>query len=163
MPLLSPYEAEVALGAQVWQAQYPMDYYAKAAGPWGNYASEAARRECEERVGGCGERAGGCGDCGDCGCAGAAEEEKGGAQEKSAGGAPVIGRRPRPHPPNKLRARASASSSACAPRVAMPPARPAADMPARDGGTHSTPATPVLGRTPTGRASLLAVIGLGDG
>lgn len=43
MPLLSPYEAEVALGARTWIEQYPMDYYAKGAGSWGNYASEEAR------------------------------------------------------------------------------------------------------------------------
>jgi hypothetical protein len=36
-PLLSPYEAHVALGVTQWRDQYPMDFYAKGAGPWGNY------------------------------------------------------------------------------------------------------------------------------
>lgn len=31
-PLLSPYEAEVALGSAKWQQVYPMDYYAATAG-----------------------------------------------------------------------------------------------------------------------------------
>jgi 2-(3-amino-3-carboxypropyl)histidine synthase len=35
-PLLSPYEAAVALGEIMWQSQvYPMDFYANASlGPW---------------------------------------------------------------------------------------------------------------------------------
>ena len=36
-PLLNPYEAHVALGAAEWKDVYPMDFYAKGAGPWGNY------------------------------------------------------------------------------------------------------------------------------
>lgn len=43
-PLLSPYEAEVALGAAHWAPVYPMDYYAKAGGPWSNYAVRDAER-----------------------------------------------------------------------------------------------------------------------
>ena len=34
-PLLSPYEASVALDAVKWQTPYPMDFYAHAAGKWG--------------------------------------------------------------------------------------------------------------------------------
>ncbi len=36
-PILSPYEAFVALGAAEWRSQYPMDFYAKGSGPWTNY------------------------------------------------------------------------------------------------------------------------------
>lgn len=37
-PLLSPYEAEVALNDHQWLEVYPMDYYRKDAGPWANYS-----------------------------------------------------------------------------------------------------------------------------
>jgi 2-(3-amino-3-carboxypropyl)histidine synthase len=42
IPLLTPYEAHVALGLAPpwWEGEgspYPMDYYARDAGPWGNY------------------------------------------------------------------------------------------------------------------------------
>ena len=33
-PLLSPYEASVALERATWQPVYPMDYYANEGGPW---------------------------------------------------------------------------------------------------------------------------------
>lgn len=36
-PLLTPYEAFVALGKTQWQEQYPMDFYAKKGGEWTNY------------------------------------------------------------------------------------------------------------------------------
>jgi 2-(3-amino-3-carboxypropyl)histidine synthase len=36
-PLLTPYEAEVALGATAWREVYPMDYYARGSGTWTNY------------------------------------------------------------------------------------------------------------------------------
>ncbi len=37
-PLLNPYEAFVALGYVEWREhEYPMDFYAKNAGPWTNY------------------------------------------------------------------------------------------------------------------------------
>ena len=36
-PLLSSYEAEVALNQVAWQSVYPMDYYADAGGRWSNY------------------------------------------------------------------------------------------------------------------------------
>ena len=36
-PLLSPYEAEVALEATAWRERYPMDFYARGSGPWTNY------------------------------------------------------------------------------------------------------------------------------
>lgn len=37
LPLLTPYEAFVALGETQWREQYPMDFYAKGSGPWTNY------------------------------------------------------------------------------------------------------------------------------
>lgn len=33
-PLLSPYEAMVALGEAEWQSEYPMDFYSAEGGPW---------------------------------------------------------------------------------------------------------------------------------
>lgn len=36
-PLLTPYEAYVALGVAQWQEVYPMDYYQRGSGPWTNY------------------------------------------------------------------------------------------------------------------------------
>ena len=39
-PLLTPYEAHVALGAAEWQEVYPMDYYEKGRGPWTNYGKD---------------------------------------------------------------------------------------------------------------------------
>jgi 2-(3-amino-3-carboxypropyl)histidine synthase len=36
-PLLTPYEAEVALGITAWREVYPMDYYARGSGSWTNY------------------------------------------------------------------------------------------------------------------------------
>lgn len=38
-PLLSSYEAEVALGESTWLDVYPMDYYSDAGGKWSNYAA----------------------------------------------------------------------------------------------------------------------------
>ncbi|CAM9161626.1 unnamed protein product [Discosporangium mesarthrocarpum] len=35
-PLLSPYEADVALGEIAWRDLYPMDFYANGSGPWTN-------------------------------------------------------------------------------------------------------------------------------
>lgn len=35
-PLLSPYEAHVALEATTWRERYPMDFYSKGSGPWTN-------------------------------------------------------------------------------------------------------------------------------
>lgn len=40
VPLLTPYEAEVALGATAWRERYPMDYYSRGSGPWTNYYKE---------------------------------------------------------------------------------------------------------------------------
>lgn len=40
-PLLSPYEAEVALGSAEWGAEYPMDHYSKAGGKWAVYTDKA--------------------------------------------------------------------------------------------------------------------------
>ena len=37
-PLLTPYEAMVALGHTEWRDVYPMDYYASDGGDWTNYA-----------------------------------------------------------------------------------------------------------------------------
>ena len=39
-PLLSPYEAEVAIGATEWRERYPMDFYSKEGGHWANYYKE---------------------------------------------------------------------------------------------------------------------------
>lgn len=46
-PLLSPYEAEVALNLTTWLpgGKYPMDFYRKDAGPWGNYSEETAQKK----------------------------------------------------------------------------------------------------------------------
>ena len=41
-PLLTPYEAEVALGFAEWLAVYPQDYYARGSGPWTNYYKQPA-------------------------------------------------------------------------------------------------------------------------
>lgn len=35
-PLLSPYEADVALEETKWREVYPMDFYAKGSGAWTN-------------------------------------------------------------------------------------------------------------------------------
>lgn len=49
VPLLSPYEAHVALDAAEWREQYPMDFYAKGSGEWTNYyQSEEELREARE-------------------------------------------------------------------------------------------------------------------
>lgn len=40
-PLLSPYEAEVALGTTSWQSTYPMDHYSKAGGKWAVYTDKS--------------------------------------------------------------------------------------------------------------------------
>lgn len=42
VPMLTPYEAEVALGLAEWRAVYPQDYYARGSGPWTNYWKEPA-------------------------------------------------------------------------------------------------------------------------
>ena len=74
MPLLSPYEAEVALGASEWLSTYPMDYYSKAGGTWANYALEhdrkASRERCCKRAAAVEAAEGGCGQggCGQGGC-----------------------------------------------------------------------------------------------
>jgi 2-(3-amino-3-carboxypropyl)histidine synthase len=57
-PLLTPYEAEVALGARDFQPVYPMDNYAKSGGSYSNYATDALRQasqaKCREQTaGGC--------------------------------------------------------------------------------------------------------------
>jgi len=43
-PLLSSYEAEVALGLAQWKPVYPMDFYSTHGGPWSNYHKEVSRR-----------------------------------------------------------------------------------------------------------------------
>jgi hypothetical protein len=40
-PLLTPYEAHVALAAEEWREVYPMDYYAQGSGAWTNYYAGA--------------------------------------------------------------------------------------------------------------------------
>jgi len=42
-PLLTPYEAEIALGVRDWLPTYPMDNYAKAGGSYANYATDEVR------------------------------------------------------------------------------------------------------------------------
>jgi 2-(3-amino-3-carboxypropyl)histidine synthase len=37
-PLLNPYEAQVAFGAETWRETYPMDFYSKTGGSWSVYA-----------------------------------------------------------------------------------------------------------------------------
>jgi hypothetical protein len=49
-PILSPYEAFVALDAMEWRTQYPMDFYSKDSGPWTNYFRPASDTEVEGRV-----------------------------------------------------------------------------------------------------------------
>jgi len=44
-PLLNPYEAEVALNDANWQDVYPMDFYRKDAGRWGNYNEVNVKRQ----------------------------------------------------------------------------------------------------------------------
>jgi 2-(3-amino-3-carboxypropyl)histidine synthase len=39
-PLLTPYEAFVALGEAEWKSVYPQDFYKKDSGPWTNYFEE---------------------------------------------------------------------------------------------------------------------------
>lgn len=40
-PLLTPYEAEVALGSVAWKPVYPMDFYSRGSGSWTNYHNPA--------------------------------------------------------------------------------------------------------------------------
>lgn len=63
VPLLSPYEAEVALGAAEWMAVYPMDYYSKEGGSWANYAEPAKRAASRDRCAPLGRAGGGCAGC----------------------------------------------------------------------------------------------------
>ena len=42
VPLLTPYEAHVALDETKWREVYPMDYYQKGSGPWTNYYKKEA-------------------------------------------------------------------------------------------------------------------------
>ena len=81
-PLLSSYEAQVALAASEWQQTYPMDYYSKAGGEWCNHgtaekreamreaAVEAALAKLRREGKGEGGTPGGGGGCGDGGCGG---------------------------------------------------------------------------------------------
>lgn len=39
-PILTPYEFEVVMNESLWKEIYPMDYYSKDAGSWGNYFIE---------------------------------------------------------------------------------------------------------------------------
>ena len=44
-PVLSPYEANVALGEAVWKEdEYPMDFYEKGDSPWSNFGLDNAER-----------------------------------------------------------------------------------------------------------------------
>jgi 2-(3-amino-3-carboxypropyl)histidine synthase len=59
-PLLSPYEAEVALNGLTWKEVYPMDYYRNDSGPWTNYSQD---RSISCKGSGCCKGGGSCG-CG---------------------------------------------------------------------------------------------------
>lgn len=48
-PLLTPYEAFVAVGAAEWRQKYPMDFYAKKGGIWSNYYKPEAKGEVVSR------------------------------------------------------------------------------------------------------------------
>ena len=48
LPLLTPYEAHVALGLTQWRSVYPMDFYARGSGPWTNYYKDPAVEEAEK-------------------------------------------------------------------------------------------------------------------
>lgn len=56
VPLLTPYEAYVAVGRVAWREVYPMDFYAKGGGEWSNYwvdpekEAAAARLKAERRA-----------------------------------------------------------------------------------------------------------------
>jgi 2-(3-amino-3-carboxypropyl)histidine synthase len=43
VPLLTPYEAYVAIQETPWQDVYPMDYYQRGSGPWTNYHTPRAQ------------------------------------------------------------------------------------------------------------------------
>lgn len=60
-PLLTPYEASIALGKVSWQEVYPMDFYAnESLGPWTpNHGKNIRRRKGEEPKKCCNE----CNDC----------------------------------------------------------------------------------------------------
>lgn len=47
-PLLSPYEAYVALGETEWKEVYPMDYYRHSGGSWTNYAHKNINKQKEQ-------------------------------------------------------------------------------------------------------------------
>lgn len=52
-PVLTPYEAMVALGKVQWRAhRYPMDYYARDGGAWSNYYDDQQQRQQRRRHGG---------------------------------------------------------------------------------------------------------------
>jgi 2-(3-amino-3-carboxypropyl)histidine synthase len=46
-PLLSPYEAEVALQATEWKEEYPMDFYSKSGGAWSVYTPKISLADVE--------------------------------------------------------------------------------------------------------------------
>jgi 2-(3-amino-3-carboxypropyl)histidine synthase len=46
VPVLSPYELNVALKESLFLSIYPMDYYSNDGGPWSNYNSETKGRQC---------------------------------------------------------------------------------------------------------------------
>lgn len=43
-PLLTTYEAFVALGKYEWREEYPMDFYSKTGGEWSNYYKDTKKR-----------------------------------------------------------------------------------------------------------------------
>ncbi|KAI0557699.1 Diphthamide biosynthesis protein [Gracilaria domingensis] len=49
-PLLTTYEAHVALGKTEWREVYPMDFYSKKGGEWSNYYKEGKDKPMKNRV-----------------------------------------------------------------------------------------------------------------
>eukprot|EP00298_Acanthocystis_sp_HF-20_P016575 c21516_g1_i3.p1 GENE.c21516_g1_i3~~c21516_g1_i3.p1 ORF type:complete len:407 (+),score=145.77 c21516_g1_i3:2299-3519(+) len=45
VPLLSPYEAQVAIGEVEWKKDYPMDYYARDGGSWSVYTPKNSLKD----------------------------------------------------------------------------------------------------------------------
>ena len=110
-PLLSPYEAEVALAARAWLPDYPMDNYAKAGGSYSNYATEEARAKCRD----------------DCRCAHEDGENRGGEADEGkvlCTGGGGDGARPASPPPSPPSAQLPPSP----PSAQLPPSPPSAQL-----------------------------------
>ena len=84
MPVLTPYEAEVALGYRSYLPEYPMDNYAKAGGTYSNYAPEVERQAVQQQC--CREKSSGAECCGGGGGREKADECCGGGAAEQCGG-----------------------------------------------------------------------------